>query len=72
VITVKREIPKSESFTFRVIDYDHRRKIYILKNPKTGEVRKITRDDYELYLKEQPSIKSLAGKEYAKHVIRGA
>jgi hypothetical protein len=34
---------------FTVVDYDHKTKIYTLRNPATGEIKTISKKDYEFY-----------------------
>jgi hypothetical protein len=43
----------NESFLYKVIDYDHKRKVYTLKNRKTGAVIEMPKDDFDNRLIEQ-------------------
>jgi hypothetical protein len=43
----------NESFTYKVSDYDHKEKIYTLKNKITGRVIKMAKEDFEARLREQ-------------------
>jgi hypothetical protein len=37
---------------FKVIDYDHKTRTYTLRNPGTGEIKRISKDDYHFYVSE--------------------
>jgi hypothetical protein len=41
-----------EAFTYQVINFDHRKKEYTLKHPKTGEIKIISKEDFDYYLAE--------------------
>ena len=40
----------NDAFTYRVISFDHVKKEYTLKHVKTGEIKVITKDDYDYYV----------------------
>jgi hypothetical protein len=43
-----------DSFTYKVIDIDHAKKEYTLKNIKTGRIRVVSKEDFD-----EPILKSV-------------
>jgi hypothetical protein len=58
-------VKTNEAFIFRVIDYDHKKKEYTLKNDKTGEVKTISKADYEFYITDDST-----GKHHGRKLDR--
>jgi hypothetical protein len=43
-MSIKRSQPENRSFSFQIIDYDHAKQAYILKNKITGETKTMPKD----------------------------
>ena len=41
-----------DAFTFKAISFDQVKKLYTLKNIKTGEIKVVSKEDYDYYLEE--------------------
>lgn len=43
---------KLDAFTYNVIDYNNTKKEYTLKHPKTGDIKVISKADFDFYTAE--------------------
>jgi len=46
-----KNIIKTGAFTYNVVGFDHVKKEYTLKHIKTGEIKVISKDDFDYHLK---------------------
>jgi hypothetical protein len=44
---------KLDAFSYNVIDYDLKKKEYTLKHPKTGEIKIISKEDFDYYMEQE-------------------
>ena len=49
----KKRAEVNKSFLFEIVDFDHIKKIYTLKNRKNGRIIKLEKDDFDARFAEQ-------------------